>query len=133
MSDASTSPASSAFDGATRALLEDVDITAQGFHRRTTLPFWLKLGEASEALQRAALLEADATSGPKYAAAWGRLVRPYPHLMEMDKASRSRAIWLYRNWHDVGPWLDTLPYALRNKLASPSAIKSRYEAAQRSP
>jgi tetratricopeptide (TPR) repeat protein len=124
---------SAALDDTTRALLQDGEYAARSIHRGDALQAWLKLGEASDALQRAASTAANAPSGPRYAAAWNQLVKPYPHLKDVDKGSRSRSIWLHKNWSEVGPWWQSLPFAQRSKLASPAAIKLRYEAAMRPP
>ena len=51
-----------------------------------------------------------------------------PDLEELDKASKSHAVWLAKNLAAVEKWRETLWFNLRDTLNHPSSIKRRYEA-----
>ena len=96
---------------------------------------WHEAGDALNAMQADAMAAAhtNAPVGKGYNLAYAALADHTVHLRNLDKGTRSNAMWLATNWADVTTWLKTLGVTTRMQLNHPTAIKRRYDAANRVP
>jgi hypothetical protein len=91
---------------------------------------WVAVGKALLRLQEEAMRLSGSNSpqGRGYTALRAELGSRVPDLEELDKASKSHAVWLAKNLAAVEKWRETLWFNLRDTLNHPSSIKRRYEA-----
>jgi hypothetical protein len=91
---------------------------------------WAAVGRALLRLQEEAmhLSGSNSPQGRGYTAVRGELGSRVPDLDELDKASKSHAVWLAKNFTAVEDWRQTLAMNERHKLNHPSVVKRRYEA-----
>jgi hypothetical protein len=91
---------------------------------------WVAVGKALLRLQEEAMRLAGSNSpqGRGYTALRAELGSCVPDLEELNKASKSHAVWLAKNLAAVEKWRKTLWFNLRDTLNHPSVIKRRYEA-----
>jgi hypothetical protein len=90
---------------------------------------WVAVGKALLRLQEEAmrLSASNSPQGRGYTAIRAELGSWVPDLDEIDKASKSHAVWLAKNLAAVEKWRETLWFNLRDTLNHPSSIKRRYE------
>ena len=91
---------------------------------------WVRVGRALLRLQEEAmhLSGSNSPQGRGYTALRAELGSRVPDLEELDKASKSHAVWLAKNLAAVERWRATLAVNMRDQLNHPSSIKRRYEA-----
>ena len=97
--------------------------------RTRTLDHWIAAGAAWETLQQAAMHRSSSNhpTGGRYAKAYRLLEHPWPELSRIDKATRSDAIWLFRNEELVKSWLMTLTRKERDQWNHPTTVRRHYE------
>jgi hypothetical protein len=90
---------------------------------------WVAVGKALLRLQEEAMRLSGSNSpqGRGYTAVRAELGSRVPDLDEIDKATKSHAVWLAKNLAVVEKWRKTLWFNLRDTLNHPSSIKRRYE------
>jgi hypothetical protein len=91
---------------------------------------WVAVGRALLRLQEEAmhLSGSNSPQGRGYTAIRAALGSRVPDLEELDKASKSHAVWLAKNFAAVESWRATLAVNQRDTLNHPSVVKRRYEA-----
>jgi hypothetical protein len=90
---------------------------------------WVAVGKALLRLQEEAMRLSGSNSpqGRGYTALRAELGSRVPDLEELDKTSKSHAVWLAKNLAAVEKWRKTLWFNVRDTLNHPSVIKRRYE------
>jgi hypothetical protein len=114
----------------------DGALSARGIARHEQRAHWLKVGRALARVRTEALHSAGTNNDhhPHYRTYYGFLMARVPDLdalVKQDKASSVHARWLWDNWRAIEPWLAGLEPGANEKLNHPSAIKRRFEAAQK--
>jgi hypothetical protein len=91
---------------------------------------WVRVGRALLRLQEEAmhLSGSNSPQGRGYTAIRGELGGRVPDLEELDKTSKSHAVWLAKNFAAVEEWRATLAVNQRDQLNHPGVVKRRYEA-----
>jgi hypothetical protein len=87
---------------------------------------WLATGHALIRLQAEAMRASHSNqpAGRQYSELWGILARHTPRLAELDKSTRSLAIWLVNEWPTrIRPWWDGLTPKQRREWSHPRSIK----------
>jgi len=100
-----------------------------------TLENWSKIGRAYNLLQALAMKScgSNAPVGKGYNHAWAHLARQLPHLKGLDKATRSHAMWLARDWEIVKAWHQSLRVPEQLRINHPTTARRRYDAAHKAP
>ena len=114
----------------------DGALNARAIARHEQRGQWLKIGRALARVRTEAMRRAGTNNDhhPHYRIYYGFLMARVPDLdmlVKQDKASSVHARWLWDNWHAVEPWLAGLEPGANEKLNHPSAIKRRFDAAQK--
>jgi hypothetical protein len=96
---------------------------------------WRDVGRALLTLQAEAMSVADTNQpiGRNYNAAWQSLAMHVPHLRDLDKATRSHAMWLAAQWEQVEVWRATLAQNERLETNHPSVIRRKYDRTHKAP
>src|SRR5215831_4068054 len=93
---------------------------------------WIRVGEALDDLQAAALSLAGQINKPTgrgYNTAYEELSKHCPHLAKLDKGTRSRAIWLARNRAAIEAWRSEQPDNKRRQINHPDTIWRQFRRA----
>ena len=100
-----------------------------------TIHDWQATGEALVEMQSEAMRQSGANSpvGKGYNAAWAVLAAHLPKLADLDKATRSHAVWLAEHWYKVEPWYAELPPHVRRLINHPATVHRRYDRDHPSP
>ena len=118
-----------------RKLLEAGDAAMVTLSRVETVDHWRQVGDALNALQAEAM-SAVATNeavGKAYNAAWASLAAHVPHLRDLDKTTRSHAMWLSAHWPTVEVWLIPLAQNERLETNHPSVIRRKFDRTHKAP
>jgi hypothetical protein len=96
---------------------------------------WRDVGIALNILQETAMAAARTNEpiGLRYNEEWLGLANHVPHLRDIDKSTRSHAMWLATNWDDVSKWLRTVPVNIRLKINHPTTVRRRYDGTHNPP
>jgi hypothetical protein len=96
---------------------------------------WLWIGAALDRIQREAMRLAGTNDpiGRGYNDCYRALGKHAPKLVEIDKGTRSYAMWMAQNRTALGTWVTTLPANQRFKLYHPGTIKKAYDRAHMPP
>jgi hypothetical protein len=98
-------------------------------HARETFYDWLRVGEALDDMQHAAmeLAGANQAAGKAYNAAHAVIAKRAPKLAALDKGVRSKAIWMAANREAVEAWHAALGDAKKRLVNHPATVKRQFE------
>lgn len=123
------------WDGASQAVIERVESGNAALiwlAKYESIERWLQVGQMLDAIRQQAIRVSNKDSGKGYNAAWKALAdERAPKAHEMNKATRSHAMWLATNWDEVNDWRTTLPANDQMKLVHPTTIRQHYMRAHR--
>lgn len=115
---------------ALRDRIEDGERAIERIDRSETFFDWLRVGDALDDLQAAALQLAGAINKPTgrgYNAAYEELSKHCPRLAAIDKSTRSQAVWMARNRALIEPWRAALPTNKRREVNHPRTVRRLFE------
>ena len=92
---------------------------------------WLRVADGLDYLRTEALREAGTNRpfGRGYTAAWRRLAETRPYASEVDKKTRSDALWCIDHLPEISEWRESLDVNLRAKFNHPTTVRRRFEKA----
>jgi hypothetical protein len=106
--------------------LERLELGNAALHnlkRCESIERWLEAGTMFVVIREEARRASNADKGTRYNGAWKALATERaPHAFDIDKTTRSQAMWLATNWEEVNEWRATLPVNDRMKLVHPGKI-----------
>jgi len=108
------------------------DGRVRSFFENYVAETWVTIGMSAYAIQLTAQDEARVSQpkGKKYHESRSKLLETLPNLRVLDKVLLDGAIWLFKSWEFVKPWLDSLTRTERIKLCLPDVIRRKWEASQ---